>query len=266
MGDRDIDDIAKKLGYTDEQIALGKQGEGSNLGLGCGSPVTFADIKAGETVVDLGSGAGFDTFIAAEEIGPSGQVIGVDMLPDMISSARKNVRQRLDKGGPDNVSFRLGEIEHLPCADDMADVIISNCVINLSLDKAQVMREAYRILKPGGRVAVSDVVAMAELPERLRNDKAHACCVSGAPRLSDLESILLAAGFEDVSITVTEESREIIAGWMPGSGAEDFVASAKICAVKPFKLLASVKSEGVPYLQVCRPPAAPSSEIKTRGG
>ena len=150
----------------------------------------------------------------------------------------------------------------MPCADDMADVIISNCVINLSLDKAQVMREAYRILKPGGGVAISDVVAMAELPERLRNDKAHACCVSGAPRLSDLESILLAAGFEDVSITVTEESREIIAGWMPGSGAEDFVASAKICAVKPFKLLASVKSEGVPYVQVCRPPAAPSNEIR----
>ena len=156
--------ISGKLGYTEKD--MGAVPGGANLGLGCGNPTALAGISPGETVVDLGSGAGFDCFLASPRVGPTGHVIGVDMTPDMISKARENAR----KGGYTNVEFRPGEIEHLPVADDTADVIISNCVINLSPDKPAVYREIYRVLKPGGRISISDVMLSGQVPQEIRQD------------------------------------------------------------------------------------------------
>jgi len=220
--------LATAMGYTAAELT--GVPEGANLGLGCGNPHAIAALCAGETVVDLGSGAGFDCFLAARQVGDSGRVIGVDMTPEMITKARDNAR----KAGVSNVSFRLGEIEHVPVADGTADVVMSNCVINLSPEKAQVFREIYRVLKPGGRLAVADVVASAPLPGALKEDlKAYAACVSGAITAGQIEAMLVEAGFVDVSIRPQDQRRELIKEWSPSGNLEDYVVSALIEARKP---------------------------------
>lgn len=217
-----------RMGYSAEELAAVP--EGANLGLGCGNPQAIADLKPGETVIDLGSGAGFDCFLASGQVGESGHVIGVDMTHEMLKKARENAA----KIGARNVEFRLGELEHLPVADNTADVILSNCVINLVPDKAQVFREALRVLKPGGRLAISDVVNRAPLPDKLQGDATLLCsCVAGAAPVDKIEAWLAEAGFVDVRVTPKAESRELIATWSPGSGIEDFVVSATIEARKP---------------------------------
>lgn len=220
--------ISTRLGYSSADLAAVPGG--ADMGLGCGNPRAIASLRAGEVVVDLGSGGGFDAFLASPEVGATGRVIGVDMTPTMVSKARANA----EKGAFTNVEFRLGEIEHLPVADHTADVIISNCVINLSPDKPRVFREAFRVLKPGGRLAISDVVASTELPEEMRNDPVlYAGCIAGAPLLDDLHGMLQAAGFQDIRVTPKDESREFIKDWAPGRGVEDYVLSAHIEATKP---------------------------------
>ena len=187
--------ISKQIGYTEEELRAVP--EGANLGLGCGNPVALASLKAGETVLDLGSGAGFDCFLAANRVGKEGRVIGVDMTPEMIEKARANAQ----KGDYENVEFRLGEIEHLPVADGSADMVISNCVINLSPEKEQVFREAFRVLKPGGRLMVSDIVLSKELPEAVKDSvEAYVGCLSGAILRSEYKDAIRAAGFQEVSI------------------------------------------------------------------
>ncbi len=186
---------ARAIGYSDEDLA-GVPPD-ANLGLGCGNPVALASLKRGETVLDLGSGAGFDCFLAARKVGPTGKVIGVDMTPEMVERARQNAR----KAGIANVEFRLGEIEHLPVADNSIDVVISNCVVNLSPDKPQVFREALRVLKPGGRLLVSDIVLTAPLPPALLDSAAaYVGCISGANLKADYLATIAAAGFTDISV------------------------------------------------------------------
>jgi SAM-dependent methyltransferase len=221
-------DASLKLGYSSEDLAAVP--EGANMGLGCGNPRAIAALRAGETVLDLGAGGGFDCFLAAKQVGATGRVIGVDMTADMVSKARANAA-KLDAT---NVEFRLGEIEHLPLGDGEIDVILSNCVINLSPDKAAVFREAFRVLKPGGRLAISDVVATAALPEKFAKDVlAFTGCVAGAVSVDSVRELLRAAGFDDIRVDVKEESRTFIRDWMPGSGAEKYIASATVEAVKP---------------------------------
>jgi SAM-dependent methyltransferase len=216
------------MGYS--EVELASVPAGANLGLGCGNPQALAAMQPGEVVVDLGSGAGFDCFLAAQRVGPSGRVIGVDMTHEMLKKARDNAA----RVGAANVEFRLGEIEHLPIGDDTADVVISNCVINLVPDKEQVYREAFRVLKPGGRIAISDVVNLAPLPAELATDEALLCsCVAGAAASGQIEQWLAAAGFVEIRISVKPESRELVKTWAPGRGIEDYVASAAIEARKP---------------------------------
>lgn len=220
--------ISTRLGYSDDDLA--NVPEGADMGLGCGNPRAIASLQAGETVIDLGSGGGFDAFLAAHEVGESGRVIGIDMTPTMISKARANAA----KGLYGHVEFRLGEIEFLPVADNTADIIISNCVINLSPDKAQVFRDAFRVLKPGGRLAISDVVATAEMPPEMKNDPMlHAGCMAGASMIGELERLMIEAGFVHISISPKDESRAFIRDWAPGRGVEDYVVSAQIEAIKP---------------------------------
>ena len=222
--------ISALMGYSKEDIQ--SVIEGANMGLGCGNPVALASLKPGETVVDLGSGGGFDCFLAAKQVGETGQVIGVDMTPDMLSKARSNA----EKMGTKNVEFRLGEIEHLPVADNTADIIMSNCVINLSPEKYKVYREALRILKPGGRLAISDIVATAPLPPDIQQNLALvSACVGGAATIDDTTRMLREAGFTDIRIKAKDESRELISQWAPGENknAGDYVVSAYIEATKP---------------------------------
>lgn len=220
--------VSTRLGYSKDD--LDTVPEGADMGLGCGNPRAIASIKTGETILDLGSGGGFDCFLAAAETGETGQVIGIDMTPTMISKSRDNAV----KGKYNHVEFRLGEIEHMPVANDTVDVIISNCVINLSPDKKQVFCEAFRVLKPGGRLAISDVVASTELPDEIRDDLAlYSGCMAGASQVSELENILQEHGFEQIKIAPKDESKDFIKDWAPGSGVEEYVISATIEAVKP---------------------------------
>jgi arsenite methyltransferase len=194
-GGSPVEKISRGVGYSPEEMQ--SVPEGANLGLGCGNPVALASLKEGQTVVDLGSGAGFDAFLAARAVGKSGQVIGVDMTPEMVDKARGNAR----KGDYGNVEFRLGEIENLPVADHIADVIISNCVINLSPDKERVFREAFRILKPGGRLMVSDIVLLSRLSAALKESiEAYVGCVAGAVMKEDYLRAIREAGFEHIQI------------------------------------------------------------------
>jgi arsenite methyltransferase len=227
-GEAGAADISLAMGYSGEDVAAVP--EGANMGLGCGNPQAIASLQPGETVLDLGCGGGFDCFLAARAVGDNGRVIGVDMTPEMISTSRRNA----GKAGFGNVDFRLGELENLPVADGIVDVIISNCVINLSPEKQRVFHEAFRVLKPGGRLAISDVVATAEMPDAVKKDMAmYTGCVSGASFIPELESMLRQAGFENIWIRPKDESKTFIRDWAPGSKIEDYIVSATIEGVKP---------------------------------
>lgn len=222
---------SQALGYSQHQLE--SVPEGANLGLGCGNPQTIASLKAGEVVLDLGSGAGFDCFLAAQAVGATGKVIGVDMTPEMLAKARQN----LLCSGLNNIEFRLGEIEHLPVADNHIDVIISNCVINLSPEKEQTYSEAFRVLKPGGRIAISDVLAVKEIPEQYQNDlELLGACISGAETVSNINRILQQIGFQRVEITLNSKSETFIKEFFPKTKLSSYISSASIQAFKPMSV------------------------------
>jgi arsenite methyltransferase len=217
-----------ELGYDAGDLA--QLPRGADMGLGCGTPLAFAALTEGEVVLDLGSGGGIDAFLAGKQVGPTGKVIGVDMTPEMLAKARDNAA----RVSASNVEFRLGEIESLPIGDRSVDAVVSNCVINLSPDKTAVFREAFRVLRPGGRLAISDIVASAPLPKQISDDPAALSgCIAGAPSVDDLRANLEAAGFAGIQIEINQASRSFIKSWSPDSGAEHFVAAAAIRAVRP---------------------------------
>ena len=220
------------LGYSHDELE--SVAEGANLGLGCGNPNAIAELNDGETVLDLGSGGGFDCFLAAQEVGEDGHVIGVDMTPEMIERARTNV----EKNEVENVEFRLGEIENLPVPNEHVDIIISNCVINLSPEKRRVFEEAFRVLRPGGRLAIADVVKTADIPRELHptDPESVAACVAGAATLDDLQEIVEYAGFESVSIRPKEDSEEFIREWSEEFPLEAYFVSAIIEGEKPSRV------------------------------
>lgn len=223
----DVNRAAQALGYSADELA---SVDSANMGLGCGTPLAFASLREGDVVLDLGSGGGIDCLLAARQVGPKGKVIGVDMTPEMIAKARNNAA----RVGAVNVELRLAEIERLPVADRTVDVVVSNCVINLSPDKPAVLREVYRALRPGGRVAISDIVASHALPDTLARDTlAFAGCIAGAASVDSMRSMLQDAGFVDVRVDVREDSKSFIRDWAPGTNAELYVASANITARRP---------------------------------
>lgn len=237
------DELAQKIGYSAEQIR--NLPEGANMGLSCGNPTAIAALQPGRVVLDLGSGGGFDVFLAGPKVGPTGRVIGVDMTPEMIIKARRNIASYRQSTGLDNVEFRLGEIEHLPVADASVDVVISNCVINLSPDKPQVWREIVRVLKPGGRVAVSDMALLRPLPPQVSQMvEALVGCVAGAVLLDDYRKMLIAAGLSDVSLRPKSEYVAALASFkdplyqriaeaLPvGTTVGDFITSLDVTASK----------------------------------
>jgi ubiquinone/menaquinone biosynthesis C-methylase UbiE len=216
------------MGYSESDLAsIPKE---ANLGVGCGNPVGLASLKAGHHVLDLGSGAGIDCFLAGQQVGPQGHVVGVDMLIEMVSRARASAK----KQALTNVEFRLGEIECLPVETGTIDVILSNCVINLCPEKERVLKEAFRVLKSGGRIAFSDVVLTAEMPAEMRqNMELYSCCGSGGWPIATWESALKRLGFKDIKVTPKEESRALIRTWSPDVPLDDYIVSADISATKP---------------------------------
>lgn len=236
--------LASAIGYDVAELARILP-EGANLGLSCGNPGAIAALRPGEHVLDLGSGAGFDAFLCGPKVGASGRVVGVDMTPDMLQRARRNLAGYRQRSNLDNIEFRLGEIEHLPVADASIDVVISNCVINLSPDKPQVWREIARVLKPGGRVAVSDMVLLRPLPEAVRNAiEAYIGCIAGASLVDELQQQMQAAGLGGIRLTPKPEYvaaltagddplyREVRSALPAGHGVADYITSMDIAAVK----------------------------------